>query len=180
MRIVGGKYKGRIFRPNKKFSARPTTDIAKEGLFNILENRIDFSDKSVLDLFSGTGSMGYEFISRGCKDATLVEKSFNHYQFILGVTKELNLDNVRIVKSDVFKFLFKFQGKFDIVFADPPFDLPQFSLVPDAVFNGNVLNENGLFILEHSKEYNFSEHPNFVEIRNYGKVNFSFFKVAQK
>ncbi len=180
MRIVGGKYKGRIFRPNKKFSARPTTDIAKEGLFNILENRIDFSDKSVLDLFSGTGSMGYEFISRGCKDATLVEKSFNHYQFILGVTKELNLDNVRIVKSDVFKFLFKFQGKFDIVFADPPFDLPQFSLVPEAVFNGNILNENGLFILEHSKEYNFSEHPNFVEIRNYGKVNFSFFKVAQK
>ncbi len=176
MRIVGGKYKGRIFRPNKKFSARPTTDIAKEGLFNILENRIDFSDKSVLDLFSGTGSIGYEFISRGCKDATLVEKSFNHYQFILGVTKELNLDNVRIVKSDVFKFLFKFQGKFDIVFADPPFDLPQFSLVPDAVFNGNILNENGLFILEHSKEYNFSEHPNFVEIRNYGKVNFSFFK----
>ncbi len=124
--------------------------------------------------------MGYEFISRGCKDATLVEKSFNHYQFILGVTKELNLDNVRIVKSDVFKFLFKFQGKFDIVFADPPFDLPQFSLVPEAVFNGNILNENGLFILEHSKEYNFSEHPNFVEIRNYGKVNFSFFKVAQK
>jgi 16S rRNA (guanine966-N2)-methyltransferase len=176
MRIIGGKYKGRIFRPTKKFSARPTTDIAREGLFNILENRIDFSDKSILDLFSGTGSIGFEFISRGCKDATLVEKDFGHYKFILEITKTLNIENARVVKSDVFSFLFKYQGKFDIIFADPPFDLPQFSLVAEAVLNGNVLNENGIFILEHSKEHDFSEHPNFVEIRNYGKVNFSFFK----
>jgi len=177
MRIIGGKYKGRIFKPTKKFSARPTTDIAKEALFNILETRIDFSDKTVLDLFSGTGSIGFEFLSRGCKNATFVEKDFGHHKFILDVTKSLNIENSRVVKSDVFSFLFKYQGKFDIVFADPPFDLPQFKLVPEAVFNGNVLNENGIFILEHSKEHDFSKHQNFTELRSYGKVNFSFFKL---
>ncbi|QGY45452.1 16S rRNA (guanine(966)-N(2))-methyltransferase RsmD [Maribellus comscasis] len=176
MRIVGGKYKGRIFSPGKKMSGRPTTDIAKEGLFNILENRIDFSDKTVLDLFSGTGSMGYEFVSRGAQEVTFVEKNFHHYQFILGVIKKLQIDNVRAFKTDVFKFLFKFQGQFDIVFADPPFDLPQFTEVPAAVFSGNVLKNKGLFILEHPREYSFTSHPNFKEIRNYGKVNFSFFE----
>ncbi len=107
-----------------------------------------------------------------------MEKDFGHHKFILEVTKSLNIENARVVKSDVFRFLFKYQGKFDIVFADPPFDLPQFELVPEAVFNGNVFNENGIFILEHSKEHNFSEHPNFTEQRNYGKVNFSFFQQA--
>lgn len=176
MRIIGGKYKGRIFKPAKKFSARPTTDIAREGLFNILETRINFTGKTVLDLFSGTGNIGLEFISRGCEKATFVEKDFGHHKFILEVIKSLNIDNSIVVKSDVFRFLFKYQGKFDIIFADPPFDLLQFKLVPEAVFNGNVLNKNGIFILEHSKEYNFSQHPNFTELRNYGKVNFSFFK----
>ena len=176
MRIIGGKYKGRIFTPTKKFSARPTTDIAKEGLFNILENRIDFTNKTVLDLFSGTGSIGLEFISRGCKEAAFVEKDFGHHKFILETIKSLNIENSWVVKSDAFSFLFKYQGKFDIVFADPPFDLPQLNLVPEAVFNGNVLNENGIFILEHSKEHNFSKHSNFTESRSYGKVNFSFFK----
>ncbi|MCG6186418.1 16S rRNA (guanine(966)-N(2))-methyltransferase RsmD [Maribellus maritimus] len=176
MRIVGGKYKGRIFSPSKKMSGRPTTDIAKEGLFNILENRIDFSNKTVLDLFSGTGSMGYEFVSRGAKEVTFIEKNFQHYQFILSVIKKLEIDNVRAFKTDVFKFLFKYQGQFDIVFADPPFDLPQFAEVPAAVFSGNILKNKGLFILEHPKEYSFTSHPNFKEIRNYGKVNFSFFE----
>ncbi|MBN1985185.1 MAG: 16S rRNA (guanine(966)-N(2))-methyltransferase RsmD [Prolixibacteraceae bacterium] len=176
MRIVGGKFKGRIFTPGKNLAARPTTDIAKEGLFNILENRLDFSDKTVLDLFAGTGSIGYEFISRGAKELTFVEKNFQHTRFIQRVTDNLEIKNARIFKTDVFKFLFKYQGQFDIVFADPPFDLPQFNKVPDAVFSGKILKENGLFILEHSKEYSFSNHPNFQEIRNYGKVNFSFFR----
>ena len=176
MRIVGGKYKGRLFSPNKKITARPTTDIAKEGLFNILENRIDFSDKSVLDLFAGTGSIGYEFISRGAKEVTFVEKNFVQSQFIHSVIGDLQIENARIFKTDVFKFLFKYQGQFDIIFADPPYDLPQFKEVPEAVFSGNVVKDNGLFILEHPKEYSFSKHPNFKEIRNYGKVNFSFFK----
>ncbi len=176
MRIVGGKYKGRIFSPGKKMSARPTTDIAKEGLFNILENRIDLTNKTVLDLFSGTGSIGYEFISRGAGSATFVEKNPSHAQFIRSVVDSLEIENGRVFKTDVFKFLFKYQGQFDIVFADPPYDLPQFKDVPSAVFEGNVLKPNGLFVLEHPKEYNFSKYPGFKEIRNYGKVNFSFFE----
>ncbi|MEN8117258.1 MAG: 16S rRNA (guanine(966)-N(2))-methyltransferase RsmD [Bacteroidota bacterium] len=176
MRIVGGKYKGRIFKPNKKFKARPTTDIAKEALFNILENRYEFSNKNILDLFSGTGSMGYEFLSRGCKKATLVELNFNHYKFINDVVKALEIDNVTVFKADVFKFLRKTTDTFDIIFADPPFDLPEFNKVPNAVLNAGILNDNGIFIIEHPKEYDFSNHPDFKEIRNYGKVNFSFFE----
>src|SRR5210317_259334 len=98
MRIVGGKYKGRIFKPNKKFKSRPTTDIAKEGLFNILENRYDFSTKTMLDLFAGTGSIGYEFLSRGCKEATFVEKNFIHHRFILDVLENLKIENARAFK----------------------------------------------------------------------------------
>ena len=177
MRIVGGKYKGRIFRPNKKFAARPTTDMAKEALFNILENRYDLSNKSVLDLFAGTGSIGYEFVSRGCTEVTLVEKNYNHYRFIQEVLIALDIENARPLKADVFKALPRFSYQFDIIFADPPFDLPEFKNVPEAVFAANVLKENGLFILEHPKEFNFSNHPNFKEIRKYGKVNFSFFEV---
>lgn len=176
MRIVGGKYKGRIFRPNKKFSSRPTTDQAKEGLFNILENRYDFADKTVLDLFSGTGSMAYEFLSRGCKSALLIEKNYNHVRFIQDVLKTLGVENARAVKTDVFKYLHHSPEKFDFVFADPPFDLPYLNEIPEAVFTSGILNANGLFILEHSKEHSFITHPNFTEIRNYGKVNFSFFK----
>lgn len=176
MRIVGGKYKGRIFRPNKKFTARPTTDIAKEALFNILENRFDFSNKSVLDLFAGTGSIGYEFVSRGCAEVTLVEKNFNNYRFIQEVLIALEINNARPLRADVFRALPRFSYKFDIVFADPPFDLPEFKKIPEAVFSSGVLKENALFILEHPKEYDFSKHPNFKEIRKYGKVNFSFFE----
>jgi len=176
MRIVGGKYKGRVFRPNKKFTSRPTTDVAKEGLFNILENRYDFSSKMVLDLFSGTGSMAYEFLSRGCKEALLIEKNYNHVRFIQGVLKDLGIENARVVKTDAFKYLHHSPEKFDIIFADPPFDLPYLSEIPEAVFKSGVLNQDGLFILEHPKEFSFAKHPNFTELRKYGKVNFSFFE----
>lgn len=176
MRIVGGLYKGRIFKPAKNFKARPTTDIAKEGLFNILENRYDFSNKSVLDIFSGSGSIGYEFVSRGCKEAVLVEKDFIHHRFIVEVSKTLGLNNVKAFKSDAFAFLSRYQGHFDIIFADPPFDLKNFADVPDAVLDTQMLSENGLFIIEHPKEYDFSKHRFFKENRKYGKVNFSFFE----
>ncbi len=176
MRIVGGKYKGRIFKPNKRFTSRPTTDQAKEGLFNILENRYDFSDKVVLDLFSGTGSIAYEFLSRGCKQALLIEKNFTHVRFIQEVLEKLEVTNARVVKTDTFKYLHHCPEKFDIVFADPPFDLPHLAKIPEAVFSAGILNEGALFILEHPKEYSFSTHSNFSEIRKYGKVNFSFFK----
>ncbi|HYQ56668.1 MAG TPA: RsmD family RNA methyltransferase [Draconibacterium sp.] len=176
MRIIGGTFKGRIFHPGKKFKARPTTDVAKEGLFNILENRYDFSTKNILDLFSGTGSMGYEFISRGCLSATLIESNFNHYRFILEVLKTLKIENVKVYKADVFKFVKKTKDSFNIIFADPPFDHPHFNEIPDSVLNADLLAREGLFILEHPKEFSFSSHKYFKELRTYGKVNFSFFE----
>jgi len=175
MRIVGGKYKGRVFNPGKKFRSRPTTDLAKEGLFNILENRYNLDEKKVLDLFSGTGSMGYEFASRDAKEVLMVEKNYNHYQFIWQTIKALEIEIAHAIKGDAFVFIKKTSEKFDIVFADPPFDLIKMDEIPDAVFSNHILNKNGIFILEHSKEHNFSKHPNFFEIRHYGKVNFSFF-----
>jgi 16S rRNA (guanine(966)-N(2))-methyltransferase RsmD len=178
MRIVGGKYKGRYFTPGKKFGARPTTDLAKEALFNILQNRFYFDELSVLDLFAGSGSIGYEFISRGAQSITFVEKNYNHVQFIKKVTTELGIENAQIIRDDTFRFLKKFPEKFDIVFADPPYDLKQLDEIPDAVFESGVLKDNGLLILEHSKENSFSNHPNFSELRNYGKVNFSFFSAT--
>ena len=177
MRIVGGTYKGRQFTPKKSFGARPTTDLAKEALFNILVNRIDFEGSSVLDLFAGSGSIGYEFISRGVKNATFVEKNYSHVQFIKKVIGELEINNAKIIRNDVFHFLKRYPGNFDIVFADPPYDLKELNEIPSAVFQSDVLNKNGLFILEHPKDHNFSGHPNFTEIRNYGKVNFSFFNL---
>lgn len=176
MRIIGGKYKGRSFHPGKKFKARPTTDIAKEGLFNILENRFDFSNKHILDLFSGTGSMGYEFVSRGCLSATFVETHYPHYKFILEVIENLGIDNAKVFKADAFKFVQKTPDTFNIIFADPPFDHPKFKEVPDTVLNSIALQKDGVFILEHPREFDFTAHPCFKELRRYGKVNFSFFE----
>ena len=176
MRIVGGKYKGRLFKPGKKFNARPTTDLAKEGLFNILENRYEFSTKNALDLFSGTGSIGYEFISRGCKQVTFVEKNFQHYRFILQVIDALKIDNSIVYKTDVFRFIRNNTNKFDFIFADPPFDFFEFQKIPDEILRADMLTKNGLLIIEHPKEENFSKHPKFSEQRNYGNVNFSFFE----
>lgn len=165
-----------MFNPGKRFSARPTTDIAKEGLFNILENRYDFSTKKVLDLFSGTGSMAYEFLSRGCEQATLVEINFSHYKFILNVLENLQIENARVFRADVFKFLKKSGDRFNIIFADPPYDLTALETIPDAVLSTGLLADEGVFILEHPKEYSFSSHSYFREVRHYGKVNFSFFE----
>ena len=176
MRIVGGIYKGRIFKPGKNFKARPTTDIAKEALFNILENRYEFSDKNILDIFSGSGSIGFEFLSRGCREAVLVEKDFYHHRFIVDVAKNLKIPNIKIFKTDAFSFLKKYQCDFNFIFADPPYDHPHFDEVPDAVLNTKLLKQDGLLILEHPREYNFSDHPYFKENRKYGKVNFSFFE----
>ncbi len=175
MRIVGGEYKGRIIKPSKNFRARPTTDIAKESLFNILANSYDFSEIKVLDLFSGTGSISYEFASRGCESIVLVEKDFHHYKFIRSTINELNLDSINPVKGDVFKFIEKSTAQFDIIFADPPYDLKNLDKIPDLILSSKLLHENSLVIVEHPKNYNFSKLPQFQELRRYGNVHFSFF-----
>ncbi len=179
MRIVGGKYKGRIFNPGKKFTARPTTDLAKEALFNILANRYDLSEMSILDLFSGTGSIGYEFISREAGEVTFIESNFNHVRFIKDVIEKLEIKNARVVRDDVFRFLKQTPNKYDLIFADPPFDAPFINDIPKVIFDSGILKQGGTLILEHPKSFDFSRSANFKELRKYGKVNFSFFIISQ-
>ena len=176
MRIVGGQYRGRQFRPGKSFKARPTTDMAKESLFNILQNRVDFEDIKVLDLFSGTGSISFEFASRGCKDVTSVEMNFQHYSFIMEVIEKLDDKNIHSIKANAFQFIKKSGQSFDLIFADPPYDHNQFLEIPDLILANDILRSNGIFILEHPKKYDFSKYPEFKEMRNYGSVHFSFFQ----
>ena len=177
MRIISGTLKGRRFSPPKSFSARPTTDIARESLFNVLNNRLYFSDLKALDLFGGTGSISYELASRGCEDITTVELNYKHYSFIKSMIKEFALESqINVLKGDVFKFISRCHDKFDMVFADPPFDLPTIENIPDLFFEQDLLTENGFFIMEHSDKKSFESHPNFTELRKYGKVHFSFFE----
>jgi len=176
MRIVSGKYRSRRFVVPKSFKARPTTDFAKENIFNVLSNLVDFEGKSVLDLFSGTGSIAFEFLSRGCKEAVCVERDSLHYNFIRKVQKELNESNLTAIKSDVFRFLESCSSQFDIIFADPPYSMPDFPAIADLVTGKNILTADGIFILEHPKEYDFSEKPRFLQHRSYGAVNFSIFE----
>ena len=175
MRIVGGKYRGRHFTPGKRFKARPTTDLAKESLFNILQNRVDFEGIRALDLFAGTGSISYELASHGCTDVTAVEIDPAHIQFIHEVVEKLKETNIRIIKSNAFVFGARCKEHFDLIFADPPYTHPKFKEVPDLIFNNQLLTNDGLFILEHPAEHDFSHHPRFKELRKYGKVHFSFF-----
>jgi len=176
MRIVGGKYRGRIFNPGKSFKARPTTDMAKESLFNVLQNYTDFENIRTLDLFSGTGSISYELASRGCTDITAVEINPSHIQFIKEVMEKLGEKNIRLVKSNVFVFAKRINEKFDLIFADPPYDHPNFAEVADLIFKNNLLKPEGIFILEHSGQFDYSSHRNFKELRRYGSVHFSIFE----
>ncbi|WP_066627540.1 RsmD family RNA methyltransferase [Labilibacter marinus] len=177
MRIVSGSLKGRRFSPPKSFKARPTTDFAKENLFNILNNTIDYDDLKILDIFGGTGSISYEFASRGVPDVTCIEMNFNHYKFIKKTVSELDLeDTVKVIRGDAFKFVEKTGEKFDLIFADPPYDLVGSEKIPDLVIKNELLNEGGLLIFEHSGKESFNSHPNFIENRANGKVIFTFFK----
>lgn len=176
MRIIGGKFKSRIFRPGKNFKARPTTDFARENLFNILENRYDFENKKVLDLFSGTGSISFEFASRGCQNVTSIELDRFHYRFIESVIETLGIKRiVKALNADVFKFIGRTSEQFDLIFADPPYELDQIAEIPNLILNSNLLNYEGLLVLEHGKTNDFSSHPFFRELRKYGSVHFSFF-----
>lgn len=177
MRVITGKYKGRHFEVPRSFKARPTTDFAKENLFNVLRAYIDFDDEpEAMDLFAGTGSITLELLSRGCSRVVSVEKDSLHYSFITGFLDKLGDTNCYPVKGDVFKYLEKLHEQFDFVFADPPYQSPNIQDIPDIVLERNLLKEDGLFVLEHGKANDFSSHPRLVDHREYGSVNFSFFK----
>ena len=176
MRIISGTYRGRIIRPPAGLKARPTTDFARESLFNILSHRLEFEDLDILDLFAGTGSITYEFSSRGARSVVAVESNPLHFRFIRETCRKLDLDMVTVISTDVFRYLYKPYQAFDIVFADPPYDHPQLEELPDAVLSSGVLAPEGLFILEHPAGNVFSAHPRFRQHRKYGGVNFSFFE----
>lgn len=175
MRIIGGKYGRRIIKTPKNLPVRPTTDLAKESLFNILNNKIDFQGKKVLDLFSGTGAISYEFISRYCEEVTSVEMNPSCYKFIKETSEKFGMENHKVIRSEVFRFLKSHKKSYDIIFADPPYAMPDFLELADLIFNNNLLKENGLLIVEHPIEVDFSNKKYFFEKRKYSKVNFSIF-----
>lgn len=176
MRIISGEFKGRRFDPPKSFKARPTTDFAKENLFNILNNHFDWEDiGSALDLFAGTGSISFEMVSRGCPNVTCVEKAPNHAAFIEKTKELLKTKEPKVLKTDVFRYLETCKMQFDFIFADPPYDLKNFGDVPRLIIEKDMIKEGGLFILEHPKNFDFSSLQLFSERRAYGSVNFSIF-----
>lgn len=180
MRIISGLYKGRRITAPKKLPVRPTTDMAKEALFNILNNRYYFDEIFVLDLFSGTGNISYEFASRGTEHITSVDKDYGCTKFISQTSEEFEF-NIKVIKADVFKYLEKTKQKHTVIFADPPYDfsLESFSRIPETVFINELLEENGLLIIEHSKHTNLSELKNYGFSKSYGGNMFSFFELPK-
>ncbi len=176
MRIVSGMYRGKTFNPPKNFKVRPTTDFAKEGLFNIILNNFDFEEIEVLDLFAGTGSISFEFASRGTNRIDLVELNLNHLKFISGVIKELGLKQIHTIKGNVFQYIKACNYKYDIIFADPPYELAGIDTIPDLIFEKGLLKPDGWLILEHSGNYKFETHPRYHQERYYGNVHFTIFK----
>lgn len=156
-------------------TARPTTDFARENIFNVVENIIDLEGKKALDLFAGTGAVSFELLSRECGSVTSVEKASTQLSFIKKVKDLLKDDNLHIVRGDVFKFIANCKDNFDFIFADPPYDHPRFGEIPELVLNSGLVKEGTLFVMEHSREYDFSNLPFFFEHREYGSVNFSLF-----
>lgn len=202
MRIIGGSLKGKNILPPTNYAARPTTDFAKEGLFNMLTNEFDLEEISVLDLFSGTGSISMEFASRGCKDIISIEMNPLHTRFIKQCSQSFKIKGMQVIRHNVFDFIKICTKSFDIIFADPPYDLEGLDTLPDRIFgisqefsenfsneSENFSNESkkfsneskklikkgGYFILEHPKAYSFENHPFFIKEKKYGNVHFSFF-----
>ncbi|MBD5216907.1 MAG: methyltransferase [Bacteroidales bacterium] len=176
MRIIRGKYGRRRFDVPHNITARPTTDFARENIFNVIENLIDLEDKSAVDLFAGTGAVSYEFLSRGCREVTAVEKASTQANFIRSVREKLGDDNLRIIKGDVFRFVATADHAYDIVFADPPYDHPRFAEIPSLILDSHLVAPGTLTIVEHSGAHDFSRLPGFLEHRAYGSVNFSIFR----
>jgi 16S rRNA (guanine(966)-N(2))-methyltransferase RsmD len=176
MRIITGKYKGRHFEIPRTFKARPTTDFAKENIFNVLNGYIDFEGATALDLFSGTGSIALEMVSRGCRQVVSVELDRDHHRFITDCLKKLDTKACIPLRGDVFRFLKSCRQQFDFIFADPPYALEELPAIPGLVLDKNILSEGGVFVFEHGKNHDFSSHPRFKEHRAYGSVNFSIFQ----
>jgi len=176
MRIIGGEHGGRKFNPPGSMPhTRPTTDMAKEGLFNVLQHNLDFDEVKSLDLFGGTGSISYELASRGVKDLTVVEKDITMYEFIKKTSAALRIENLKVVKMDVFKFISQCREKFDFIFAGPPYALKTIDDLPKEVFNNQLLKKEGWFVLEHTPRNDYKSFPFFKSERNYGTTVFSTF-----
>jgi 16S rRNA (guanine(966)-N(2))-methyltransferase RsmD len=175
MRIVSGKYKSRRFEVPKSFKVRPTTDFAKENLFNVIGNLLDLEGAKALDLFAGTGSISFELLSRGCKEVVCVEKESAHYAFIKKVKADLKADNLIAIRRDAFQYIESIRQTFDFIFADPPYALKELARIPEIVLSRGLIKEKGIFVMEHSKEYDFSSLSGFLQKRTYGSVNFSLF-----
>lgn len=194
MRIITGKYKGRHFDIPRTFKARPTTDFAKENIFNVLTGYTDFEDATALDLFAGTGSITLELLSRGCSQVVSIELDRDHHRFICDCIKKLNLsqtlsqreragsfpsgriEEVLPLRGDVFRYIKSCKMQFDFIFADPPYALKELPTIPDLIFERQLLKPDGIFVFEHGKDHQFTEHPHFVEHRQYGSVNFTIFR----
>ncbi|MDR2848917.1 MAG: 16S rRNA (guanine(966)-N(2))-methyltransferase RsmD [Bacteroidales bacterium] len=176
MRIIGGQHRGKQIGGDAKLLLRPTTDFAKEGLFNILANRYDLDGLEVLDLFAGTGSISYEFVSRGAGSVHAVEMNPHHAGFIRTTANKLNMHNLKIVRDEAFHFLSICKAVYDVIFADPPYEMEKITDIPDEVFNRNLLKPDGLLVIEHSRHTDFSQHKRLIFQRNYGNVHFSFFQ----
>jgi 16S rRNA (guanine(966)-N(2))-methyltransferase RsmD len=176
MRIVSGIYRGRRLKPPINLPVRPTTDFAKEGLFNVLNNMVDFESLHVLDLFSGTGSIAFEFLSRGAVEVTAIDSNHRCVEFVKKTAEIFGAENINAVKSNSFVFIKRMISTYNLIFADPPYGLEGIEAIPDLIFSSGLLADGGMFILEHSSGFKFEKHPHFDSHRQYGSVNFSFFK----
>jgi 16S rRNA (guanine966-N2)-methyltransferase len=176
MRVITGIYKGRHFDIPRTFKARPTTDFAKENIFNVLNGYIDFDGAAALDLFAGTGSISLEMLSRGCRPVVSVEADRDHAHFISECMKKIGTRDNVLIRGDVFRFLKKCHEQFDVIFADPPYALEELPTIPALVFDNDLLKPDGIFVFEHGKTHDFSDSPHFLEHRSYGSVNFSLFR----
>lgn len=176
MRIIGGKFKGRVFHIPANLPVRPTTDFAREAIFNIIQNHFYIPDVSFLDLFSGTGAISFEMASRGCTDITSVDKNSVSIQFIRKTAETWKLKGFKAIKDDVFRFIDKCITNYDIIFADPPYNLTYLDELPLLILKKKLLRTNGWLILEHGHKHSFEQHPFFVQHRRYGNVNFSIFQ----
>lgn len=177
MRIIRGKYGRRRFDVPTNITARPTTDFARENIFNVIENHVDLEGATALDLFAGTGAVSFEFLSRGCSAVTAVEKASTQYNFIRKVASILDDRALRIVRGDALRFVDTAVRPYDVVFADPPYNLPDFGTIPGRILASKVVGPGTLFVMEHSGAFDFSELPHFVGHRAYGSVNFSLFRI---